>query len=249
VDNLEDAPLSSAIRTINLDAKPQQLQLDIARTAVLVIDMQNEFGSKGGMFDRAGIDITIIRRVIEPTAAVLDAARRSGIPIIYLKMQHRKDLADLGANDSPHHIKHMFFGVGDSNVAPDGSPNRVLVEGYWGTEIISELSPGPKDIIVSKHRYSGFFETELDGILRGLGIKQLIVTGCTTSVCVESTIRDAMFRDYRCCLLSDCSAEPIGMANSRGNHEASLLTVELLLGWVSNSKQFIDSLSKYSAKD
>jgi ureidoacrylate peracid hydrolase len=240
---LEERTLHPTIRTASLAARPQPLTLEIARTAILVIDMQNEFGSKDGMFDRAGIDISVIKRVIEPTAAVLKAARKNGIPVVYLKMQHRKDLTDLGATDSPHRIKHGFFGVGESNVAPDGSANRVLVEGYWGTEIIPELSPSTGDIIVSKHRYSGFFETELDGILRGLGIKQLIITGCTTSVCVESTIRDAMFRDYQCCLLSDCSAEPIGMANSRGNHEASLLTVELLLGWVSDSKQFIDALS------
>lgn len=235
--------MHSGIRTANLLARPQPLSLEIARCAVLVIDMQNEFGSKGGMFDRAGIDISVIRRVVEPTAAVLNAARASGIPVIYLKMQHRADLADLGAADSPHRIKHGFFGVGESNLAPDGRANRVLIEGYWGTEIIPELPPHADDIVVSKHRYSGFFETELEGILRARGIRQLIVTGCTTSVCVESTIRDAMFRDYQCCLLSDCSAEPIGMSNSRGNHEASLLTVELLLGWVSDSRQFIEALS------
>ncbi len=235
--------MHSTIRTASLPAKPQPLSLEIARCAVLVIDMQNEFSSKGGMFDRAGIDLSQIKQVIEPIASVLEVARKNGIPVIYLKMQHQTDLSDLGAIDSPHRIKHGFFGVGESNVAPDGSANRVLIEGYWGTEIIAELSPRPGDIVVSKHRYSGFFETKLDSILRGRGIKQLIVTGCTTSVCVESTIRDAMFRDYQCCLLSNCSAEPIGMANSRGNHEASLLTVELLLGWVSDSKQFIDSLS------
>lgn len=232
------------VRTTTLPAKPQPLNLDLTRCAVLVIDMQNEFGSIGGMFDRAGIDISVIRNVIKPTTSVLDNARKLGIPIIYLKMQHRTDLADLGSEDSPHRIKHGFFGVGENNTTPDGSKNRILIEGYWGTEIIPELSPQPGDIIVAKHRFSGFFETELDGILRGLNIKQLIVTGCTTSVCVESTIRDAMFRDYQCCLLSDCSAEPIGMANSRGNHEASLLTIELLLGWVSDSTRFIDSISK-----
>jgi ureidoacrylate peracid hydrolase len=235
--------MQSNIRTANLPAKPHALNLEIARCAVLVIDMQNEFSSKGGMFDRAGIDVSVIQRVVAPTASVLEAARKNGIPVIYLKMQHRADLADLGAKDSPHRIKHGFFGVGESNVAPDGNTNRVLIEGFWGTEIISELSPHAGDIIISKHRYSGFFETELDSVLRGLGIKQLIVTGCTTSVCVESTIRDGMFRDYQCCLLSDCSAEPIGMSSSRGNHEASLLTVELLLGWVSDSKQFTAALS------
>ena len=204
--------------------------------------MQNEFGSPGGMFDRAGIDISAIRRTVAPTASVLEVARRHKIPIVYLTMQHRADMTDMGAGNSPHRQKHGLFGVGKENAAQDGSTNRVLIEGYWGTRIIPELAPGPDDIVVAKHRYSGFFDTELDGILRGLGVKYLVVTGCTTSVCVESTVRDAMFRDYHCCVLEDCTAEPIGSGNGRTNHEASLLTIELLFGWVSNSSQFISAL-------
>src|SRR5207244_5323110 len=96
------------------------------------------------------------------------------------------------------------------------------------TEIHDALAPEPGDRIVSKHRYSGFFETELDGVLRGLGATHLLVTGCTTSICVESTVRDAMFRDYSCIVLEDCTAEPIGAELSRTNHEASLLVIETL---------------------
>ena len=105
------------------------------------------------------------------------------------------------------------------------------------------LSPDPDDVIVSKHRFSGFFESELDDVLRGLGANSLIVTGCTTSVCVESTVRDAMFRDYRCVVLEDCSAEPIGASFSRTNHEASLLVIETLFGWVSNAGAACDALA------
>jgi ureidoacrylate peracid hydrolase len=228
---------------VDIDARPNAIKLDQAHCAVLVIDMQNEFGSKGGMFDRAGIDITPIEQVVAPTAMVLAAARRSAIPVIYLKMQHRKDLADMGGEASPHHIKHSRLSVGQSIVDPNGRENRVLIEGYWGTDIIDALTPEPGDLVVAKHRYSGFFETALDGILKGLGVKQLIVTGCTTSVCVESTIRDAMFRDYQCCLLEDCTGEPIGFSNSRSNHEASLLTIELLFGWISDSQKFIAAVN------
>lgn len=228
---------------VSLAARPQHLQIDISACAVLVIDMQNEFGSKGGMFDRAGIDLAPIIATIEPTAALLSAARARHIPVIYLKMQHRPDMADMGPADSPHRMKHGFFNVGEANVAPSGIENRVLIEGYWGTEIIDALAPEPGDVIIAKHRYSGFYETALDGILRGLGIRQLIITGCTTSVCVESTVRDAMFRDYQCCVLSDCTGEPIGSNNSRGNHEASLLTIELLFGWVSESAQVIKAMA------
>ena len=98
------------------------------------------------------------------------------------------------------------------------------------------------DIILYKSRFSGFFETELDDVLRRRGTKYLIVTGCTTSVCVESTVRDATFRDYSCVLLEDCMGEPIGYGLPRSNHEASLLTMETLFGWVSNSTEFVKSL-------
>jgi ureidoacrylate peracid hydrolase len=93
-----------------------------------------------------------------------------------------------------------------------------------------------------KHRFSGFYETELDAILKRMGAKYLIFTGCTTSVCVESTIRDAMFRDYLPVLLADCTGEPIGHDLARSNHEASLLTIQTLFGWVADSHRFIKGL-------
>ena len=96
-----------------------------------------------------------------------------------------------------------------------------------------------------KTRFSGFYKTDLDEKLRALGAKHLIITGCTTSICVESTVRDAMFRDYLCVLLGDCMNEPIGNALTRSNHDASLLSTEVLLGWVSDSEQFVSSLHAY----
>ena len=93
-----------------------------------------------------------------------------------------------------------------------------------------------------KRRFSGFYQTELDDILGRLGIRNLILTGCTTSVCVDSTIRDAMFRDYRCVLLADCVGEPIGSELPRSNHEASVLTIQTVLGWVSDSERFESAL-------
>ena len=126
--------------------------------------------------------------------------------------------------------------------APDGTEGRFLVRDTWNTDIIAELKPKTEDTIVYKHRFSGFFETELDEVLKSLGFKYLIITGCTTSVCVESTVRDAMFRDYSCVLLEDCMGEPIGNDLPRSNHEASLLTMQMLFGWVSNSEEFVKSL-------
>ena len=97
---------------------------------------------------------------------------------------------------------------------------------------------------MSKHRYSAFFATELDEILRNLGVTYLLVTGCTTSVCVESTVRDAMFRDYTCIVLEDCTAEPIDADQAQSCHDASLLVIQILFGWVSSSQVVIDALAR-----
>ena len=133
--------------------------------------------------------------------------------------------------------------AGESVTAPDGSQSRILVRDTWNTEIVSELTPESSDVIVYKHRFSGFYETELDEVLRSRGVENLIFTGCTTSVCVESTLRDAMYRDYRCLLLEDCTAEAIGADLPRSNHDASLLVIEVLFGWVATSAAVIRALT------
>ena len=219
------------------------ISIDAAKTVIIVCDMQNDFGSKGGMFDRAGIDITMIQRAVGPTAKVLASARRAGVKIVYLKMGFRPDLSDLGASDSVNRVRHLEgFKVGQTIRAPDGRESRILIRDNWGTDIVPELKPRADDVVVCKHRFSGFYETELNATLKRFEVKHLIFTGCTTSVCVESTIRDAMFRDYLPVLLADCTGEPIGYHFSRSNHDASLLTVETLLGWVSGSEEFITAL-------
>ena len=118
----------------------------------------------------------------------------------------------------------------------------MLTRDEWGTDIVDELVPDDDDTVLYKTRFSGFYRTELDELLKASGIKHLIVTGCTTSICVESTIRDAFFRDYHCVLLEDCTAEPMGASLSRSNHDATILLVERIFGSVSTSSNFIDAL-------
>jgi ureidoacrylate peracid hydrolase len=219
------------------------LDVDLAQAALIVVDMQNDFGSEGGMFHRAGIDISAIKAIVPRIARMIEAARAAGIPVVYLKQQHTADLADAGGKDAPHYIKHQRMQLGARFPSPDGSTGRILVKDTWNTAIVPELAPLPGDVVVGKHRYSGFFQTDLDERLKAMGIKQLIVTGATTSICVESTVRDAMFRDYQCVVLSDCTAEPIAQETARSNHEASLLTIELLFGWVANSADLFGALS------
>lgn len=194
---------------LSIPARPEAVSFDPSRTAVMVIDMQNDFGCRGGMFDRAGLDVVPIAHLVQPISRLLEAARRNAF--------------DAGNEDAPHRIKHKRLNIGAAVLAPNGIQSQILVRDTWNTAIIPELEPQPGDAVISKHRYSAFFETSLDTLLRARRINTLIFTGATTSICVESTVRDATFRGYRCIVLRDCTAELIAADTMRSNHEASLL--------------------------
>ncbi|MBZ9793590.1 cysteine hydrolase [Rhizobium sp. 3T7] len=228
---------------VSITARPEPISFDPHRTAVVVIDMQNDFGSHGGMFERAGLDVAPIAALVQPISRVLEAARRAGLFIVYTRQEHNSDLSDAGNEDSPHRIKHRRMNIGATVEAPGGTRSQILVRDTWNTAIVAELEPRQGDVVVSKHRYSAFFETSFDTILRAKRIDTLIFTGATTSICVESTVRDAMFRDYRCIVLRDCTAELIAADAPRSNHEASLLAIEILFGWTAESGAVIAALS------
>jgi nicotinamidase-related amidase len=135
-------------RLASIDARPQPVEFDIAKTAVIVVDMQNDFGSPLGMFGRAGIDLTGIRGTIAPTAQVLAAARRAGMLVVYLKMAFRPDLSDAGAPSAPNWLKHQHMHAGEAMTAPDGTPSRILIRDTWNTEIVDELTPAHGDVVV-----------------------------------------------------------------------------------------------------
>jgi ureidoacrylate peracid hydrolase len=227
--------------TITIRAKPAAIDIDTAKTAVIVVDMQNDFASKGGLFDHAGIDIAAAKGAIPHIQSTLATARGVGIPVIYLKMGFQPDLSDLGAEDSVNRVRHLQFGVSQTAHAPNGKTGRFLIRDTWNTDIVPELEPQPNDVVIYKTRFSGFYQTELDATLKKMGAKYLIFTGVTTCICVESTVRDAMFRDYLCVLLSDCMSEPIGNELPRSNHAATLLALETAFGWVSDSGEFVNA--------
>jgi len=206
--------------THRIKASPEPVEIHPTRTTLIVIDMQNAFGSKGGMFDKVGVDITGIQKVVPPTAAAIEAARRAGIKVVWIKMGFQPDLSDLGAEDSPNGRLLLKCGVKDG----------VLTREQWATDIVDELAPEDGEPVIYKTRFSAFYRTDLDELLRSYGAKHLIITGCTTSICVESTIRDAFFRDYHCILLEDCTAEP-----NHSNHEATVQLVQETFGSVSSS--------------
>ena len=220
------------MQAISIKAVPAPVEIDPATTALIVIDMQNAFGSPGGMFDKAGIDISGIQKAVAPTRTAVEAARRAGIKVVWVKMGFQPDLSDMGAEDVPNGFLLLHMGVKEG----------VLARGQWGTDIVDELAPADGEPLVYKTRFSAFYRTELEELLRSYGVKHLIVTGCTTSICVESTIRDAFYRDLHCVLLEDCAAEPTGRNLSRSNHEVTVTLIEEVFGSVSTSADFITAV-------
>ena len=191
---------------------------------------------------RAAMDSLLSLREFREVAISPDGRR-----LAWVEQYSEIYVSDLGAPDSVNRVRHLRMNVGKTVRAPDGRESRILIRDTWNTDIVSELKPMPEDIVMYKTRFSGFYKTELDAALSRLAVRHLIITGCTTSICVESTVRDAMFRDYLPILLADCMSEPIGQSLSRSNHEASLLSTEVLLGWVSSSDQFIGAVSGSTA--
>lgn len=232
------------MQLLTINAEPAAFSFQADTAAILVIDMQNDFGATGGMFDLAGIDISLIRRAVAPTAQVIKAGRAAGLAIVFVKMAFRPDLSDTGGETSPTWIKHLPLQVGKKVRAPDGASSRILIRDTWNTAILDELAPQAGDVVLYKNRFSAFFKTELDCTLRNLGIRTLIVVGCTTSVCVESSIRDAAALDYSCVLLRDCTAEPIGQQFERSNHDASLHAIATMFGWLSDSSDFLRAVEE-----
>lgn len=227
---------------VTIAAKPAPVEIDPQHTAMIVVDMQNDFAAKNGMFDRAGVDIAPVRKIIPAVMDSIRVARQRGIKIIYLKMAFLPDLSDAGPHDSPNWLRHQRLHVGDVNRAPNGAASRILIRDTWDTDIVDELKPHADDIVIYKNRFSGFYNTELDATLKRLGVRYLLFAGATTSVCVESTLRDATFRDYIPILLTDTTAEPIGMDRSALNYQATLLVVERLFGWTTDSKELSAAL-------
>ncbi|MGA8144959.1 MAG: isochorismatase family protein [Candidatus Acidiferrales bacterium] len=220
---------------LKLDARPNSLEVDFKKSAIVVVDMQNAFASKGGMLDIAGADITDAPRVICVIRSVLDAARRTAVPVVYLRMAYKPDLSDSGGPSSPNWHKELAMTLMCSRPELKG---KVLTEGTWDGEIVEDLAPQPGDLVITKTRYSGFAGTSLDSQLRMRGVQYLFFAGIATNVCVESTLRDAYFHDYWPILLSD-AAMPAGPAAA---HDATLFNVESFFGWTMTSQKLVEHL-------
>jgi ureidoacrylate peracid hydrolase len=218
-----------------VDAKPNPLEVDFKKSAIVVVDMQNAFASKGGMLDIARVDITDAPRVIRTIRSVIDAARENSVAVVYLRMAYKPDLSDSGGASSPNFHKELAMTLMCSRPELKG---KVLTEGTWDAEIVDDLAPQPDDLIITKTRYSGFAGTSLDSQLGIRGIQYLFFAGIATNVCVESTLRDAYFHDYWPILLRD-AAMPAGPPAA---HDATLFNVESFFGWTMTSQELINQL-------
>jgi len=223
-------------KTVNLPAKPEDITIDPARTAVIVVDMQNAFASKGGMLDLIGRDISGAKSAIAASKNVIEAARAAKIKVVYLLMSYAPDLSNSGGVDSPHWHKESGLILMRKHPELKG---KILTRGTWDEAVVDELKPTPTDIIIRKSRYSGFVGTNLDVVLKTYNIKYLVFTGIATNVCVESTLRDAFFREYWPIIVSDA----VNNAGPPATQQGTLWNVETVFGWVTNSEDFVKTVS------
>jgi ureidoacrylate peracid hydrolase len=218
-----------------LNTKPAPVEIDLGKAAVVVVDMQNAFASKGGMLDIAGVDISGAAQVIRSIKGIVDAGRRAGMPIVYLQMGYKPDLSNSGGPSSPNYHKELAMHL--MNCRPE-LKGKLLTEGGWDFEIVDELKPQRQDIVIVKTRYSGFQGTTLDSQLRTRGVQYLFLTGIATNVCVESTLRHGYFLDYWPLLISDATMQ----AGPSSLQEATLFNVESFFGWTVPSEEFLAAL-------
>src|SRR6266851_4080410 len=184
---------------ITIAAEPNAQDVGLARAALIIIDMQRDFLEPGGFGAALGNDVSLLRAAVAPCQAVLAAARRAGLPVIHTREGHRPDLSD---------APRLKVERGDPalRIGAPGPMGRILVRGEPGHDIIAELYPKEGEPVIDKPGKGAFYQTDLDLMLRNRGIDTLLVCGVTTEVCVNTTVREANDRGYRCIVLSDCCA-------------------------------------------
>lgn len=223
--------------SVVLTARPEALEIDRERTAVLLVDMQNAFASPGGMLDLAGIDVSAARGAVANARLVVEAARAAGVPVIYLTMGYTPDQSTGGGEDSPNPRKELALCLMRERPELRG---KLLTIGTWDFAVVDELKPQTGDEVIVKTRYSGFAGTPLDALLRGRGIRTLLMAGIASNVCVESTLRDAYFHEYWPIMIEDATMP----AGSPEIQRATVFNVTTFFGWVTTAQEVVSVLRR-----
>lgn len=221
--------------TLAIAARPYDFNLDLAHAAFIIIDMQRDFLEAGGFGAALGNDVSHLRAAIAPIAAVLAASRAAGMLVIHTREGHRPDLSDLAT--AKHRRGRFATRIGDT-----GPMGRILVRGEAGHEIIAELAPQADEPVIDKPGKGAFYATDLETILRGRGITQLMIAGVTTEVCVHTTLREANDRGFECLVLEDGTASYF----PEFHHLALAMACaqDGIFGWVAASAAVIPVLQK-----
>jgi len=224
---------------VRIEAEPYPLQIDISRSALVIIDMQRDFLEPGGFGAALGNDVSLLNAAVEPIGNVLKAARETGMLVIHTREGHRADLAD---------APPLKVDRGDpaTRIGAPGPMGRILVRGEPGHDIIPELYPVAGEPVIDKPGKGAFYQTDLELMLKNRGIETLLVCGVTTEVCVNTTIREANDRGFRCIALSD------GCASYFPDfHAAGLAMIKAqggIFGWVSDSEKAIAAIAAHGAR-
>jgi len=220
---------------LRLATRPEPIEVTLGKSAVIVVDMQNAFASRGGLLDLAGIDISGAGQVVGTIRSVLDGARRAGVQVVYLQTGYKPDLSNGGGEASPNPRKETALCLMRARPELRGT---LLVEGTWDFAIVDELKPQSGDLVILKTRYSGFAGTTLDSTLRVRDIRHLFFVGIATNVCVESTLRDAYFQEYWPALVTDGTMQ----AGPPAAQQATIFNVESFFGWTLTADSLLGSL-------
>jgi ureidoacrylate peracid hydrolase len=218
-----------------LPARPEPIMIRPAETALIIVDMQNAYASPGGYVDLAGFDVSGAPRAIEKIGQAAEAARAAGMPVIFFQNGWDPDYVEAGGPGSPNWHKSNALKLMRRRPELHG---KLLAKGGWDYELVAELPPQPGDIVVTKPRYSAFFNTNLDSLLRARGIRSLVFTGIATNVCVESTLRDAYHREFFAVMIPDATLQ----AGADFIFEATVFNVQRFFGWTASSEAVVQAL-------
>jgi nicotinamidase-related amidase len=221
------------MQRVKLEAEPAALSVDLSKSALVIIDMQRDFLEPGGFGAALGNDVSMLQAAVGPCRETLSAARTIGMLVIHTREGHRPDLSDA----PPHKVER---GDPATRIGAPGPMGRILVRGEPGHDIIPELYPLPNEPVIDKPGKGAFYQTDLELMLKNRGIDTLFVCGVTTEVCVNTTVREANDRGFRCIVLSDCCASYFPKF-----HEAGLAMIKAqggIFGSVTGSKSLLASL-------